>query len=158
MRGNAKVITELNAALVAELTAIVQYMVQAELCDNWGYRRLGGLTKQRAIQEMHHAEGLIERIIFLDGTPKIEVGLKPRVGPDVKAQLEIDLEDERDAVKQYNKSIRVCENSGDDGSRKLFEKMIKDEETHVNFLEAQLQAVHDMGIGNYLSEQLHKES
>jgi bacterioferritin len=158
MRGQAKVISELNEALLAELTAIVQYMVQAELCDNWGYKRLGALTKQRAIQEMHHAEGLIERIIFLDGTPEIEVGLKPRVGPDVKAQLEIDLKDELDAVKQYNNAVEVCENSGDNGSRELFEKMIKDEEVHVNFLEAQLQAVQDMGIANYLSEQLHKES
>ncbi len=158
MRGNAKVITELNAALLAELTAIVQYMVQAEMCDNWGYRRLGSLTKQRAIQEMHHAEGLIERIIFLDGTPEIEVGLKPRVGRDVKAQLETDLQDELDAVKQYNKSIDICESSGDDGSRALFEKMVRDEEVHVNFLEAQLQAVQDTGIANYLSEQLHKQS
>jgi bacterioferritin len=158
MRGNAKVITELNAALLAELTAIVQYMVQAEMCDNWGYRRLGSLTKQRAIQEMHHAEGLIERIIFLDGTPEIEVGLKPRVGRDVKAQLETDLQDELDAVKQYNKSIDICERSADDGSRALFEKMVRDEEVHVNFLEAQLQAVQDTGIANYLSEQLHKQS
>jgi len=158
MRGNAKVIRELNDALLAELTAIVQYMVQAELCDNWGYARLGALTKKRAIQEMHHAEGLIERIIFLDGTPDIEVGLKPRVGQDVKAQLEIDLEDERDASKQYNKAVEVCQDSGDNGSRELFEKMIKDEEDHVEFLEAQLQAVQDMGIANYLSEQLHKES
>ena len=158
MRGNAKVIRELNDALLAELTAIVQYMVQAELCNNWGYARLGALTKKRAIEEMHHAEGLIERIIFLDGTPDIEVGLKPRVGPDVKAQLEIDLQDERDASKQYNKAVEICQNSGDNGSRELFEKMIKDEEAHVEFLEAQLQAVKDMGIANYLSEQLKKES
>lgn len=158
MRGNAKVIRELNDALLAELTAIVQYMVQAELCDNWGYERLGALTKKRAIQEMHHAEGLIERIIFLDGTPDIEVGLKPRVGRDVKAQLEIDLQDERDASKQYNKAVEVCQDSGDNGSRELFEKMIKDEEGHVLFLEAQLQAIQDTGIANYLSEQLHKES
>jgi bacterioferritin len=74
MRGNAKVLKELNAALLAELTAIVQYMVQAELCDNWGYQRLGALTKKRAVEEMHHAEGLIERIVFLDGTPEVEVG------------------------------------------------------------------------------------
>jgi bacterioferritin len=158
MRGNAKVIQELNAALLAELTAIIQYMVQAEMCDNWGYRRLGALTKKRAIQEMHHAEGLIERIIFLDGTPQIKVGIKPKVGADVKAQLELDLHDERDAVKQYNESINICEESGDNGSRELFENMVEDEENHVNFLEAQLQAIEDMGIANYLAEQLHKES
>lgn len=158
MRGNPKVIKELNAALLAELTAIVQYMVQAEMCDNWGYERLGALTKKRAIQEMHHAEGLIERIIFLDGTPEIEVGLKPNVGPDVKAQLEIDLRDELDAVKQYNASIDICESSGDNGSRELFEGMVEDEEDHVEFLEAQLQAIKDMGIANYLAEQMQKES
>lgn len=157
MQGNRKVIKELNTALLAELTAIVQYMVQAEMCDNWGYRRLGALTKKRAIQEMHHAEGLIERIIFLDGTPEIEVGLKPQVGRDVKAQLEFDLRDELDAVKQYNRSINICEDSGDNGSRELFEGMVEDEENHVDFLEAQLQAVADMGIANYLAEQMHKE-
>jgi bacterioferritin len=158
MRGNAKVITELNAALLAELTAIVQYMVQAEMCDNWGYKRLGALTKKRAIQEMHHAEGLIERIIFLDGTPDVEVGIKPKVGGDVKAQLQLDLRDELDAIRQYNDSIRICENSGDNGSRELFEGMVEDEETHVDFLEAQLQAVEDMGIANYLAEQMRKEN
>ncbi|HXZ39362.1 MAG TPA: bacterioferritin [Terriglobales bacterium] len=158
MRGNPKVIKELNAALVAELTAIVQYMVQAEMCDNWGYQRLGALTKKRAIQEMHHAEGLIERIIFLDGTPEIEVGIKPQVGGNVTAQLEIDLKDELDAIKQYNRSIAVCENSGDNGSRELFEGMVEDEEGHVYFLEGQLQAVKDMGIANYLAEQMQKES
>ena len=158
MRGSLKVIKELNAALLAELTAIVQYMVQAEMCDNWGYKRLGALTKKRAIQEMHHAEGLIERIIFLDGTPEIEVGIKPQVGVDVKAQLETDLKDELDAIKQYNASIAVCENSGDNGTRELFEDMVEDEESHVYFLEAQLQAVKDMGIANYLAEQMHEES
>ncbi len=154
MRGNPKVIKELNSALLDELTAIVQYMVQAELCDNWGYKRLGELTKKRAIQEMHHAEGLIERIIFLDGTPNIEVGLHPQVGADVKAHLEIDLDDELGAVKKYNRAVEICRDSGDNGSRELFQGMIKDEEGHVLFLESQLQAIKDLSIGKYLSEQL----
>jgi bacterioferritin len=157
MRGNVKVLKELNAALLAELTAIVQYMVQAEMCDNWGYKRLGALTKKRAIEEMHHAEGLIERIIFFDGTPEVEVGIAPKVGTDVKAHLEIDLGDELDAVKQYNASIKTCESASDNGSRELFEKMVKDEENHILFLEAQLQAVKEMGIANYLAEQMHKD-
>jgi bacterioferritin len=157
MRGNAKVLKELNAALLAELTAIVQYMVQAEMCDNWGYRNLGALTKKRAIEEMRHAEGLIERIIFLDGTPDVEVGINPKVGKDVTTQLKIDHRDELDAVKQYNASIEVCERSGDNGSRELFEEMVEDEEKHIDFLEAQLQAIKDVGISNYLSEQLHKK-
>jgi bacterioferritin len=157
MRGNAKVLKELNEALLAELTAIVQYMVQAEMCDNWGYKRLGVLTKKRAIEEMHHAEGLIERIVFLDGIPEVEVGIKPKVGADVQAQLEVDLRDELDAVKQYNASIDVCESSGDNGSRELFEKMVKDEENHIYFLEAQLQSAKEMGIANYLAQQMHKD-
>src|ERR1700752_504258 len=90
MQGSAKVSEQLNAALSAELTAIVQYMVQAEMCDNWGYHRLAALTKKRAIEEMHHAEGLIERVIFLDGTPEVKVALKPQIGANVKQHLEID--------------------------------------------------------------------
>lgn len=154
MRGNSKVIKELNSALLDELTAIVQYMVQAELCDNWGYKRLGALTKKRAMQEMRHAEGLIERIIFLDGTPSIEVGLHPRVGADIKQHLEIDLDDELGAVKKYNGAVQICRESGDNGTRELFEGMIKDEEGHVLFLESQLQAIKDLSLPKYLSEQL----
>ena len=156
MRGNPKVIKELNAALLAELTAIVQYMVQAEMCDNWGYKRLGALTKKRAIQEMHHAEGLIERIVFFDSAPEVEVGISPKVGANVEAQLKIDLKDELEAVVQYNAAAKICEAAGDNGTRELFERMIKDEENHVDFLEAQLQGVKDMGIANYLSEQMHE--
>jgi bacterioferritin len=157
MRGNKKVLEQLNAALNAELTAIVQYMVQAELCDNWGYHRLGALTKKRAIEEMKHAEGLIERIVFLDGTPAVNVALKPRVGAAVQEQLEIDLEDELDASRQYNAAVEVCVQQGDSGSRELFEHMIQDEERHVDFLEAQLQIIRDAGLANYLSEQLHEK-
>jgi bacterioferritin len=157
MRGNEKVLEQLNAALSSELTAIVQYMVQAEMCDNWGYKRLGGLTKARAIEEMKHAEGLIERIIFLDGTPEVKVGLKPQLGANVQQHLEIDLKDEIDAVHQYNKAIQVCVMAKDEGSRELFEDMIEDEERHVDFLEAQLHSLHEMGIANYLSEQMHEQ-
>ena len=154
MRGNEQVIAQLNAALSAELTAIVQYMVQAEMCHNWGYDRLGELTKKRAIEEMRHAEGLIERIIFLDGTPEVKVALRPQIGANVKEHLEIDLKDELDASKQYNEAVKICVVSGDDGSRTLFEHMIQDEERHVDFLQAQLHSIQEMGIANYLSEQL----
>lgn len=154
MRGNDKVIEQLNAALSAELTAIAQYMVQAEMCDNWGYKRLGALTKKRAFQEMKHAEGLIERILFLDGTPEVSIALRPRIGASVKEHLEIDLKDEIEASEQYNNAVRVCREAADNGSRELFERMIQDEEQHVEFLEAQLHDIKDMGIANYLSEQL----
>jgi len=154
MRGNEKVIEQLNAALSAELTAIAQYMVQAEMCDNWGYKRLGELTKKRAIEEMRHAEGLIERIIFLDGTPEVKVALRPQIGANVKEHLEIDLKDEVEASEQYNNAVKICVAASDDGSRTLFEKMIQDEERHVDFLEAQLHSIKELGIANYLSEQL----
>ncbi|HMK30155.1 MAG TPA: bacterioferritin [Terriglobales bacterium] len=154
MHGNQKVIEQLNAALVSELTAIVQYMTQSEMCQNWGYRRLGDLTKTRAIEEMRHAEGLIERIIFLDGTPAVDAGLKPQLGSKVQEQLEINLKDEQDAVRQYNEAVRVCVEARDDGSKTLFEHMIQDEERHADFLEAQLHAIKEMGAAAYLSQQL----
>ncbi len=157
MHGNEKVIKELNAALSSELTAIVQYMTQSEMCQNWGYKRLGQSTKVRAIEEMRHAEGLIERIIFLDSIPAVDVGLKPQLGSNVQQQMEINLKDELDAVRQYNQSVKVCVEVKDDGTRALFEHMIKDEERHVDYLEAQLHSIKEMGIANYLSQHLHGE-
>jgi len=154
MRGDPKVIEQLNAALSAELTAIVQYMTQSEMCQNWGYKRLGERTKARAIEEMRHAEGLIERIIFLDSIPTVDVGLKPQLGSNVQKQMEINLKDELDAVHQYNGAVKVCVQANDDGSRVLFEHMIKDEERHVDYLEAQVHSIKEMGIANYLSQQM----
>jgi len=154
MHGDKKVIEQLNAALSAELTAIVQYMVQAEMCGSWGYHRLAGLTKTRAIEEMHHAERLIERIIFLDGTPSVDIPLTPRVGATVQQQLETDYADEEGAVRQYNDGAKLCREVGDAGSKDLFEKMIQDEERHADFLEAQLHSIKEIGIGGYLSQQL----
>jgi|SRR5579862_429459 len=154
MQGDKKVIDQLNAALGSELTAVVEYMTQSEMCQNWGYQRLGDLTKARAIEEMRHAEGLIERIIFLDGIPSVEVGLKPQLGSKVQEQLEIDLKDETDAVRQYNDAVKVCAEANDDGSKSLFESMIRDEERHADFLEAQLHAIKEIGIANYLSQQI----
>lgn len=157
MRGNKKVINELNQALSAELTAIVQYMVQAEMCEAWGYGKLAAVTKKRAIQEMHHAEGLLERILFLDGKPAVDVPLTPKIGDDPKAQLELDLHDEADAVKQYNAAVAVSVAEGDNGTRQLFLKMIQDEEEHADYLEAQLDLIGKLGIQNYLSGQLQGE-
>lgn len=157
MKGNQAVIDELNAALNSELSAIVQYMVQAEMCDNWGYERLGAITKKRAIEEMKHAEGLIERILYLDGVPGVNVELKPKIGANVQEQLQYDLQDELDASKQYNDAVVVCTKLNDAGSRDIFEKMINDEERHADFLESQLSAIQDIGIANYLSEQLKNE-
>jgi len=154
MRGSEKVIKELNDALSSELTAIVQYMVQSEMCANWGYNRLAGATKKRAIEEMTHAEHLIERIIFLDGMPAVSVPLKPQPGTGVKSQFEIDLKDELDAIKEYNKANRICRDEGDNGTRELFEKLLHDEEAHADYLETQLATIEQIGIANYLAEQM----
>jgi bacterioferritin len=154
MRGNEKVLEQLNAALASELTAIAQYMAQSEMCQGWGYARLGDLTKARAIEEMKHAEGLIERIILLDGTPAVNVALRPKLGTSVLTQLEIDLADELDAVKEYNEAVRICREANDDGTGSLFEAMIKDEERHADYLEAQLHSIKEMGIEIYLSKQI----
>jgi bacterioferritin len=157
MHGNKKVIEQLNAALASELTAIVQYMVQSETCQNWGYVRLGDYLKRRAIEEMGHAEGLIERIVFLDATPKVDVALTPKIGANVQQQLEGDLKDEEDAVHQYNSAMSICAEARDNGSGDLFQRMLKDEEGHADFLDAQLHSIKEMGIANYLAQQLHGE-
>ena len=157
MKGDKKVLDQLNTALSSELTAIVQYMAQSEMCQNWGYARLGNRTKARAIEEMRHAEGLIERIIFLDALPAVKVGLKPQLGSNVQEQFEINLKDELDAVRDYNAAVAICSEAGDDGSKKLFEGMIKDEERHADYLESQLHAIKEMGIGPYLAQQMAAE-
>lgn len=157
MRGNDKVIQQLNEALKSELTAIVQYIVHSEMCHNWGYDRLGGYIKKQAIDEMRHAEGLIERILFLDGTPRVDVMPTPRIGANVKAQLENDLAAELEAVSEYNSAVAICTEAGDSPSRALFEKMAKDEEAHTDFLEAQLFMIGEVGLDNYLGHQIHGE-
>jgi bacterioferritin len=154
VKGDPKVIEQLNAALSSELSAIVQYMVQAEMCENWGYGRLAGLTKKRAFEEMHHAEGIIERLLFLDSVPVVNVPLKPQIGANVPEHLQIDLKDELDASVQYNDAVKICSAANDDGSKQVFEHMIVDEERHADFLEAQLQSIKDMGVANYLAQQV----
>ena len=157
MKGNEKVIEQLNAALSSELTAIVQYMVQAETLESQGYGRLGGLLKARAIEEMHHAEHLIERIVYLDSQPKVDVALTPQISGNVQQQLETDFKDEVDAIRTYNSAMKICSESLDDGSRELFKSLLLDEEKHADFLEAQLSSIKTIGIGNYLAQQLHAE-
>ena len=154
MRGDKNVLVKLNAALNAELAAVIQYMTQSEMCQGWGYKRLGDLTKARAIEEMRHAEGLIERLIFLEGMPSADVALKPQFGTNVQEQIEINLKDEIDAVHQYNAAAKICADAGDEGSKSLFDRMIGDEERHADFLEAQLTAIQQVGIANYLAQQI----
>jgi len=154
MKGNDQVIAELNTLLADELTAISQYMVHAEMCENWGYEELHEAVSKRAITEMKHAERLIGRILFLDGKPVVS-NLNPmHIGADVEAQLKSDLGAELGAVKGYNAGIRLAVEAGDNGSRELFESILGDEEEHVDWLEAQLSQIEQMGMQNYLVEQL----
>jgi bacterioferritin len=153
MKGNPKVLTELNKALREELTAINQYFLHAEMCENWGYHKLSEYIKKQSIGEMKHAESLMERILFLDGTPSMKP-LDVKIGSTVKAMIESDLALEVSAVKQYNDAVAVAVDESDNGSRELFEILLKDEEEHVDFLEAQLQQIKDMGYERYLSQQI----
>ena len=157
MQGNPKVIAELNAALKEELTAISQYFLHAEMCENWKYDKLGDYIKKQSIDEMKHAEVLIERILFLDGTPKLTELLHLNIGQNVKQQLENDLKLEIAAVAQYNNAIKLARDEGDNASRGLFEKLLKDEEGHVDWLEAQLHQIKEIGYERYLSQQIGEE-
>ena len=153
MKGNPKVLSELNKALREELTAINQYFLHAEMCENWGYRKLSEYIKKQSIGEMKHAEVLMERILFLDGTPSM-MPLELNVGGTVKGMIESDLALEISAVKQYNDAIAIATKEADNGSRDLLVELLKDEEDHVDFLEAQLHQIKELGYERYLSMQM----
>jgi bacterioferritin len=157
MKGDPKVIEFLNQVLKAELTAINQYFLHAEMCENWGYERLAKLIRKESIEEMVHAEKLMERILYLDGTPNMSDYFKINIGQSVEQQFKNDLQLEYDAVKRLNDGIQLCVASNDGGSRELAEKILTDEEHHIDWLEAQLHAIGEMGYQNYLSQQLKKE-
>jgi len=153
MKGQEKIIEVLNGLLSDELTAISQYMVHSEMCDNWGYARLHELVEKRAITEMKHAERLIARIIFLEGQPMVSKLKKITIGPDVEKQLKNDLAAEYGAVSGYNAGVKLAAELVDNGSRELMESILKDEEDHVDWIEAQLDQIKQMGLQNYLAEQ-----
>jgi len=153
MRGNDQVIAQLNLALKEELTAINQYFLHAEMAHNWGYHRIGGYIRKQSIDEMKHAEKLLERLLFLDATPKMEY-MDLSIGANIRAQLESDLKLEQNAVAMYNNAIKVSRDAGDDASRELFTILLKDEEEHVDWLEAQLHQIKEMGYERYLSLQV----
>ena len=157
MKGDPKVIAFLNEVLKAELTAINQYFLHAEMCENWGYERLAKLIKKESIEEMVHAEKCMERILYFDGTPNMSDYFKINIGATVEAQFNNDLQLEYAAVKRLNDGIKLCVAANDSGSRELAEKILLDEEHHIDWLEAQLHAIGEMGIQNYLAQQLKEE-
>ena len=154
MKGDAKVLAILNEVLKAELTAINQYFLHAEMCENWGYERMAKHTRKESIEEMQHAEKLMERILLLDGSPNMTDYFKINIGQTVKQQLENDLQLEYTAVKRLNEGIKSCVAVGDNGSRELLEKILLDEEHHIDWLEGQLYMIKEMTYENYLAQQL----
>jgi bacterioferritin len=154
MKGNEKVLGHLNTLLADELTAVSQYMVHAAMCANWGYEKLHGKIEKRAIDEMKHAERLIDRILFLEGLPVVNELNKMHIGAAVQVQIENDHAAEEGAVRGYNEGIRLAVEMADNGTREMLDSILKDEEDHIDWLEAQLDQISQMGIQNYLVEQI----
>lgn len=154
MKGNPQLLEVLNDLLSDELTAINQYMVHSEMCADWGYEKLHEAAEKRAIDEMKHAEKLIGRILFLEGTPVVSNLKKIHIGANIDIQHKNDVEAEYDAIKAYNQGIRIAVEVGDNGSREMLEEILEDEEEHTDWLEAQLAQVEQMGLPIYLTEQI----
>lgn len=157
MKGNEQVINLLNQVLRKELTGINQYFIHAKMCENWGYKRLRKTLWDESIGEMKHADQIIERILFLDGTPNISAYDKILVGTGVKQQLENDLSLETAALTVLHPGIKTCMEAGDDSSRELLEHIVVDEEKHVDWIEAQLHQIDEVGYQNYLAQQINED-
>jgi bacterioferritin len=154
MKGNDRMIVTLNDLLADELTAVNQYMVQSEMCANWGYEKLHKALEKEAIDEMKHAERHIARIIFLEGIPTVSRLNPIHIGTDLPTILQNNWNAEAGAVRAYNEGIRLAVEVGDNGTREQLESILKDEEGHIDWLEAQRDQIQQMGLQNYLTEQL----
>ena len=154
MQGEPRLIDALNDILTAELTAINQYFVHAKMCKNWGYERLAQANREESIGEMKHADAVIDRILFLEGVPNMQRLEKVRVGETVPEQLELDLALEMVAVKRLNETIALAVEVGDHATRELVERILISEQEHIDWLEAQLSQVKQLGLPNYLAVQV----
>jgi bacterioferritin len=154
MKGNPKVIDLLNTVLTNELTAINQYFLHARICENWGYERLWKKIRAESIDEMKHADRIIERILFFEGLPNLQRLGKVNVGQTVEEQLKVDLALEQTAIPVLNQGVALCRAEGDNGTAELLEDMLREEEEHANWLEAQLTLIEQVGLPGYLSEQI----
>jgi len=155
MQGDPSVLELLNDVLTAELTAVNQYFLHAKLCHHWGYERLADKIRSESIDEMRHVEELTDRILYLEGIPNYQRLFSVRVGETVAEQFELDLQTERESIKRLNDGIATCVGVGDNGTRELLAHLLVDEEEHADWLETQLEAVRQIGVENYLTEQLH---
>jgi bacterioferritin len=154
MKGNAKLIEALNDVLTGELTAINQYIIHAKMCQNWGYKRLADVSRKESIGEMKHADELIERILYLEGIPNMQRLGKVKVGETVPEQLKLDYALEKEAVARLNQAIELAVSVHDNGSRELLEKILISEEEHIDWIEAQLELIKQVGEQNYLAQQM----
>jgi bacterioferritin len=154
MRGHERIITLLNDVLTAELTAINQYFIHARMCENWGYARLWHKIREESIGEMKHADEVIERILYLDGVPNMQRLSKVNVSETVPEQLRLDLELEKAAIQALNAGIEEARSLGDNGTRELLESILEGEESHANWIEAQLTLIAQVGEANYLAQQI----
>jgi bacterioferritin len=154
VKGDSKVMAVLQEVLKAELTAINQYFLHAEMCENWGYERLANYVRKESIDEMRHAEILLERMLYLDGSPNMSDYFKINIGQSVEQQFKNDLQVEIEAVKRLNDGIHTCSAANDGGSRELLEHILVDEEHHIDWLEAQLGMIKEVGVQNYLTQQI----
>lgn len=157
MKGDKRIIEILNEVLTSELTAINQYFVHGEMCENWGYARLQKVIRVHSIGEMKHAEELIERVLFLDGIPNVQRLGKINIGESVSEMMKVDLALELDALPRLNQGIEVCREVGDNNTRALLEKILADEEEHVDWIEAQMAQIEQVGLQNYLAQQIKEE-
>jgi bacterioferritin len=155
VQGDPAIIELLNEALTAELTAVNQYWVHHRMLDNWGFDRLAHHAREESIDEMKDADRLIERILFLEGTPNMQRLNPVKVGEDVPEQMASDLALEKAAVERYNRGIALCVEKGDNGTRALFESILVDEESHLDWIEAQIGLIETVGLQRYLAEQMH---
>src|SRR5688572_27714434 len=155
MKGNASIVDALNAILTAELTAINQYFIHHKMCRNWGYQRLSKKKRDESIEEMRHADVVIERILFLDGVPNMQRLNPVKVGEDPIEQHKLDLDLELEAYRRLNDTIKLCRDSGDNGTRELLEGILKEEEESIDWHETQLKLVADLGKEHYLAHHMH---
>jgi bacterioferritin len=155
VKGDPKVIEALNEVLTAELTAINQYFIHHKMCENWGYERLSKNKRAESVDEMKHANTVIERILYLDGVPNMQRLSPVRVGENPIEQHKLDLAVETEAIDRLNRCIALCREKGDNGSREILESILEDEEEGADWLEAQLHIVDEIGPERYLAEQIH---
>ncbi len=154
MKSKPNIIEMLNDVLTAELTAINQYFIHAKMCGNWGFAKLASKVRAESIDEMKHADQIIDRILFFDGVPNLQRYNKVNVGETVKEQFELDLKLEYEAIDRLNKAVAMCRDAGDNGTRELLEGILVSEEEHTDWLETQLELIKQLGEQLYCAQQL----